>query len=405
VGGVWLKSVSSIVGGYLILVLTVMMASHLAYSYTQSVESWRSVQKDAVESLASITNPPLLSLRVLGSELYLLVRTVQPVFIEAVFKEYDSYRSIVKVSETVSGDLLLPLNYTGAPFKTGVILSGGVVIYYAPWRDPWLQGSPPEIMGKTVIDDELVSYLSSAGDAIPFSNLDWAGYKVGLGIVNYTNTGPDFQVLIEKGPVQCYQTIPTPYTCTVSMLHNYGWQTYGELPSKPYYSFITYKGVLTNPAGGIVYENNTLKLNLTILSQRLALQGGHAYVQVFKAALVSSDLNASFTVNASIINATKSSRIIVTAYVYEPRINIMQPVLIDSSSVGSTGPVPWIARMVIATQPEGVLQVQGVFNLVVNLSTLGLKQALVFYGVEVISTVLENTMVMVELSDLEAQGW
>ncbi|MGB9828359.1 MAG: hypothetical protein ACPLSM_07570, partial [Thermosphaera sp.] len=84
-----MKSVSTIVGGYLVLVITVMMVSQLAYSYTQSIESWRSVQKSTVESLTSITNPPLLSLRVLNGELYLVVKTVQPVLIEAVFKEYE----------------------------------------------------------------------------------------------------------------------------------------------------------------------------------------------------------------------------------------------------------------------------------------------------------------------------
>ncbi|QOR94564.1 hypothetical protein IMZ38_01085 [Thermosphaera chiliense] len=399
-----MKSVSTIVGGYLVLVITVMMVSQLAYSYTQSIESWRSVQKSTVESLTSITNPPLLSLRVLNGELYLIVKTVQPVLIEAVFKEYEGYRSLAKVSETVSGELLFPLNYTGIPFKTGVVLSGGVLLYYSPWRDPWLQTAPPEIVGRTVIDEELVSYLNSASRTQLVLNLDWAGYKVGLGIVNYTNTGPDFKTLIEKGPVQCYQTIPTPYLCTVSMVQNYGWLTYGELPSKPYYSFITYNGVLTDPARGLIYENGILKLNLSSLSPYLGLQGGHTYVQVFRAALVYDDLEASFTVNASIINATKSSRIFVTAYVYDPRVNIMQPVLIDSSSIGSTGPHPWIGRMVVEAPPQGVLQVQGVFNLTVSLSGLGLKEALVVYGVELVSTVVASTMVQVELTGLRVQG-
>ena len=399
-----MKSVSSILGGYLVLIVIVMMLSQLTYSYTQSLESWKSVQRFMVDSLASISNPPLLSLRVLGNELYLQVKTVKPVFIEAVFKEYGDYRSFIKVSETVNSEFLIPLNYTGVPFKTGIVLSGGVVLYYSPWRDPWLQGSSPEIIGKTVIDEELVSYLRSAWSSPVVLNLDWVGYKVGLGIVNYTNTGPGFEGLVERGPVQCYPTVPTPYICTVSMFQNYGWFTSGELPSKPYYSFITYNGVLTSPALGILHEDSTLRLNLTALSQYLGLQGGHAYVQVFRIALVNGDVEVSFTVNASIVNATRSSRIIVTVYVYDPGVNIMQPVLIDSSAIGSTGPLPWIARMVVEAPPQGLLQVRGEFSFSISPSALGLRKALVVYGVEAASTVLANTMVQVGLSGLRVQG-
>ncbi|MEM4748672.1 MAG: hypothetical protein QXS26_02210 [Thermosphaera sp.] len=398
-----MKSLSTIVGGYLVLVIMVLMLSQLIYAYNTGVESWRRIHETWIEEVSATVNPPLLSLRLMGEELYLIVKTPQPVVVEAVFKEVSGVRTITKVSMLVRDEASFPLNYTGASFRTGVIVSGGVLVYYVPWRDPWLRDAPAEIIGKTTIDDDLVNYLRKQAGGNTALTLDWLGYKIGLGIVNYTNVGSSFETLVEKGPIQCYQTIPTPYTCTVSLLQNYGWMSYGELPSKPYYSFVTYDGVLAD-ARSIVLSNDVLWLNMTFLSQHLSLQGGQFYAQVFRVARVVRDLQASFQVNVSIANTTVKSRIIVTAYIYEPRVNLMQPVLLDLSSIGSTGPEPWVARIVVDALPQGVVRLDSAFSLTIDLTRYGLEEAIVVYGVELVCTLLSSTTALVYVSGLAETG-
>ncbi|MEM4684090.1 MAG: hypothetical protein QXW45_04865, partial [Thermosphaera sp.] len=95
---------------------------------------------------------------------------------------------------------------------------------------------------------------------------------------------------------------------------------------------------------------------------------------------------------------------IVTAYIYEPRVNLMQPVLLDLSSIGSTGPEPWVARIVVDALPQGVVRLDSAFSLTIDLTRYGLEEAIVVYGVELVCTLLSSTTALVYVSGLAETG-
>ncbi len=144
----------------LILVITAMLiASYQVINNGLNVSS--RVMHNDMRKLKALSVAPVMDITYANNSLYLVIQVVEPIRIKYVFINYlNGTISFIPLDRYIVKQtyIRLPIKDYIHPFKVGVIIDPGIIIYYNPVKDPWLINNNIR-PNTTYIDQRLINEL------------------------------------------------------------------------------------------------------------------------------------------------------------------------------------------------------------------------------------------------------
>lgn len=384
------KGVESVIGGYLIAVLLIIVASSLYAWISASSENINNQLNDSIERIHYLNHPPTLSL-IHVKDIYfkLLIQPVTPVHIREVLVKSIDNRLLYSVPiESLITDIVeveIVINET--PSTIMVIAERGVVYYYSPRLDPFLSNAPDHIKSKSYIDSDLIQYLVTIKESTVSREIfiyDNLGYKILAGTVLSS-----VEDIVVNGPIQCWSYRESLdqandiYECNVNTVRN-----------GSYISFLTY-----NISRSKWYFTNT---GFLAISPELCQYGsGPCFIQVMRLVKVSEqpvELVFNYTVLLNIVDPY-STQLTSVLYIIPPVSKLDAPIIIAPPN---TGNIPWLYRKVIMRHKLeiGYNSIIHSTRIIINPYEYGYREVIVAIGLEYTYKGSKITLVKIDLAPI-----
>ncbi|WP_440059966.1 hypothetical protein ACSU1N_02085 [Thermogladius sp. 4427co] len=161
-----MNSVSTIVGLYLALIAMMVIGLAIAGKIGDFASSFTYLADKYIDRFREASNPPLMSLVLNGSSLYLNITPLTPFYLKYLIMEFSNGSSDITEMDLLIRSptlILLMQNYSGEVFRPILVTDNGISYVYTPARDVNLVLLNPAIGGKSYIDSDVVNTLAEQG--------------------------------------------------------------------------------------------------------------------------------------------------------------------------------------------------------------------------------------------------
>ncbi|MEM4718146.1 MAG: hypothetical protein QXE81_05250 [Desulfurococcaceae archaeon] len=367
-----MKGVESIIGGYLIAVLLITVASSLYAWISFSSENIRSQLSDSIERIQYINHPPILSLiHVKDRYFKLLIQPVTPIYIKDVLVKSinNDLLYLASIESLITDSVEIEIAIHETPAIIMIIADKGVVYYYSPRLDPLLSIAPDHVRNKPYIDNDLIQFLVATRESMMINGLyiyNNLGYKILVGTVVSS-----VEDIVLNGPIQCWssrdglnQGVDT-LGCNINALLN-----------DSYLSFLTY-----NVNRSKCYFTNE---GFLVVLPEICQQGvGPCFFQIMRLVKVSEkpiELTLNYTIILDIVDPY-NTYITSVVYVIPPVHKLDSPIVIAPPN---TGNIAWLYRRVITKHrlEIGYNSIIHSTTLTINPLEYGFREVIVAIGLE-----------------------